>query len=198
LMLLPAVYVQGCFFESSQTERKTASFWLIGVVAVALNLGVLAQLRVVTKRAELSSQLCSVPLGKWLKSVFPQGTVMAVSDVGAIPYYSDFEAIDFHPESLTDIHIAKNGFSIDYIRERDPDIFIFPSRSIYVAKFYPEHFEMALDRRFDDYRLIGVSRYDWYDDRCYWVYIRSSFPRLTDEQFENFPHGLGSVMRKYR
>jgi hypothetical protein len=198
LMLLPAVHVQGRFFEPSETRGKRTSFWLIGIMAVVLNFGVLAQLRVVTKRAELSSRLCTVALGKWLKGVFPPGSVMAVSDVGAIPYYSGFQAIDFHPESLTDIYIAKNGFSIDYVRERDPDIVVLPSRSIYVAKFYPEHYEMALDRRFDDYRLIGVSRYDWFDDRCYWVYIRSSFPKLTDEQFEAFPHGLGSVMRKYR
>jgi hypothetical protein len=163
-----------------------------------LNFGVLSQLRMIAERTETSNRLCTVPLGKWLKNVVPEGSLMVVSDVGAIPYYSGLHAVDFHPESLTDLYIAKNGFSIDYIRRRDPDVVIFPSQSIYVAKFYPEHYKMAMDRRFDKYRLIGVSRYDWDNDRCYWVYVRSNFPELTDEQFESFPHGVGSVMRKYR
>jgi hypothetical protein len=195
VMLLPAAHLATGLFEKTSNKRM---IWMIGLTAVVLNFGVLAQLRMIADRTEKSNQLCTIPLGKWLKNVVPPGSSIAVSDVGAIPYYSELYAIDFHPESLTDLYIAKNGFSVDYIRERDPDVVIFPAQSIYVAKFYPEHFEMALDRRFDDYRLIGVSRYDWDNDRCYWVYLRGGFPKLTDAQFESFPHGVGSVMRKYR
>ncbi|UCG51318.1 MAG: hypothetical protein JSW58_14150, partial [Candidatus Latescibacterota bacterium] len=51
LMLFPAVYVQGRFFESPETKRRMTPFWLIGIMAVVMNFGVLAQLRVITKRA---------------------------------------------------------------------------------------------------------------------------------------------------
>jgi len=121
-----------------------------------------------------------------------------VSDVGAIPYYSGLRTLDINPQSLTDLYIAKNGFSIDYVAEKNPDVIVIPSRSFVAAKFYKEHFEMASDIRFDAWRLIGVSRSDWYDDRCYWVYVKKDFPLLTDEQAATFPYGLGSIMRTYK
>ena len=115
--------------------------------------------------------------------------------MGAIPYYSGLKTIDINPESLTDLYIAKNGFSIDYVAEIRPYIIILPSRSIYVAKFYPEHFAMASDIRFDAYRLLGSSRYDWFDDRSYWVYARDDVPELTEPQRKSFPVGVGNVRR---
>jgi hypothetical protein len=120
-----------------------------------------------------------------------------VSDVGAIPYYSGLATLDIHPQSLTDIRIAKHGFDIDYIAGRAPAVIVIPSRSFAVARFYPEHYEMAKDIRFDAYRLLGVSRYDWFEDRCYWVYVEENTPLFTDEQMASFPHGLGSVQRSY-
>ncbi|UCH84542.1 MAG: hypothetical protein JSW50_02280 [Candidatus Latescibacterota bacterium] len=191
--LLPAAHLTTRFVVSSSSKRL---IWTIGLTAVVLNLGVLAQLRMIAKRIELSSQVCTVPLGKWLKEVMPPESLVAVSDVGAIPYYSGLTTLDFHPESLTDLHIAKNGFTVDYIRERDPDAVIFTSQSLFAAKFYPEHYEMTKDRRFDKFRFVGVSRYDWDNDRCYWVYIKSELPELTDEQLERFPYGMGSVVRR--
>jgi hypothetical protein len=197
-LLLPGVHVQTPFFGGQKAQRSMVSFWLVGFAAVVLNLGVLAELRVVAHISDVNSRVCAVALGKWLKKNMPPDAVLAVSDVGAIPYYSGLQTIDINPHSLTDITIAKNGFSVDYVAKRDPDVIIVPSRSFAVAKFYPEHFEMASDVRFDTTRLIGVSRSDWYEDRSYWVYVKKDFPELTDEQVSTFPHGLGSVMRTYR
>ncbi len=197
VLLLPAAHLQTPFFDREKKQRRMALFWLTGFAVLAMNTGVLADLRVIAKIWEESNRKCSVPLGMWLKKNMPADAVIAASDVGAIPYYSGLETIDINPHSLTDITIAKKGFSIDYVAGRDPDVIILPSRSFAVARFYPEHFDMASDIRFDAYRIIGVTRSDWFQDRCYWVYVKKDFPLLTDEQVESFPHGLGDVQRKY-
>ena len=198
VLLLPAAQIQAPLFAAERPKRSMISFWLVGLAVVVLNLGVLAELRVVAHISETSNQLCAVALGKWLKKTMPADAVLATSDVGAIPYYSGLETIDIHPRSLTDLYIAKNGFSIDYVVKRNPDVIIVPSRSFAVAKFYPEHFEMASDKRFDETRLLGVSRADWYDDRSYWVYVKKGFPELSDEQASAFPRGLGTLSRVYK
>jgi arabinofuranosyltransferase len=197
ILLVPAVHVQNPFFAAARPGRRAAPFWLAGLAVVVLNFGVLAELRVIAHITQESTEKCSVALGKWLKKNVPPDRLLAVSDVGAIPYYSGLETLDIHPHALTDLTIAKQGFNIDYIASRDPTVIIIPSRSFAVARFYPEHFEMASDPRFDNYRMLGVSRYDWFEDRCYWVYVRKDFPLLTDEQMGSFPAGLGSVQRKY-
>lgn len=196
LLLLPATQILAPLFDNKDANtQKSRAFWLVGAAVVVLNFGVLAELRVITKITETSNQLCSVALGKWLKANVPADKVIAISDVGAIPYYSGLKTIDINPESLTDLYIAKNGFSIDYVADIWPYLIIVPSRSIYVAKFYPEHFAMASDKRFDAYRLLGSSRYDWFDDRSYWVYASDEVPELTELQRQNFPVGVGSVRR---
>jgi len=197
ILMLPAVHVQRPFFASADPRRRAAPFWLAGMAVLVLNFGVLAELRVIAHITQESTAKCSVALGKWLKTNIPSDRLLAVSDVGAIPYYAGLETLDIHPQSLTDIRIAKNGFNIDYIAGRDPTVIIIPSRSYAVARFYPEHFEMASDIRFDNYRMLGVSRYDWFEDRCYWVYVKKDLPLFTDEQMSHFPHGLGTVQRMY-
>lgn len=198
LVLLPAAQVQTPFFAGKRPAGRSTGFWLVGIAALLLNLGVLAELRVVADLSEEGYRKCNIPLGKWLEKNVPQDALLAVSDVGAIPYYSGLRTLDIHPQSLTDLRIAKNGFSIDYVAERNPDVIILPSRSFVAAKFYREHFEMAKDIRFDAWRLIGVSRADWYEDRSFWVYVRKDFPQLTDEQVSSFPYGVGSVQRTFR
>jgi hypothetical protein len=198
VLLLPAAQIQAPLFAIEKTQRSMISFWLVGLVALLLNLGVLAELRVVADLSEEGYQKCNIPLGKWLKKNIPPDALLAVSDVGAIPYFSGLRTLDIHPQSLTDLYIAKNGFSIDYVAGRNPDVIVLPSRSFVAAKFYREHFEMAKDIRFDAWRLIGVSRADWYDDRSFWVYVRKDFPQLSDEQMSSFPYGVGSVMRTFR
>jgi hypothetical protein len=198
ILMLPAVHVQRPFFASAGPKRRAAPFWLAALAVVVLNFGVLAEMRVIAHITQESTTKCSVALGKWLKANIPSDRLLAVSDVGAIPYYSGLETLDIHPQSLTDIRIAKSGFNIDYIAGRDPAVIIIPSRSFAVARFYPEHFEMASDKRFDETRLIGVSRADWYDDRSYWVYVKKGFPELTDEQASTFPRGLGTMSRVYK
>ena len=199
LLLLPAAQVQTPFFNTPPSKRSGAHFWLIGFAVVAMNLAVLADLRIITAQTERSNRASLIALGGWLREIMPPDATLAVSDVGALPYYSGFKTIDIHPESLTDLHIAKMGFSNDYFFERKPDILVLSSRSILQPRFYPEHFEMTKDARFDElYRFIGVSRYDWFHDRCYWVFIPKWRAVPNTDQMERFPHGLGDIDRKLR
>lgn len=199
LFLLPATQVQTSLFQSFRdwTGPAKARFWITGIVALFLSYSVLGELKIITERGEISNQECLVKLGKWLREIMPADATLACSDVGAIPYFSGFRTIDIHPESLTDLNIAKNGFSIEYFYQVKPDIVLLPSRSIFVTRFYPEHYAMADDPRFQKtYRFIGASRYDWYQDRSYWIFVPGPYPKIPRDVMERFPHGIGTISRK--
>lgn len=207
LLLIPAAHVQNRFFAAGNPtagahgdrRQRANEFWLIGIAVVLMSYAMLAELRITTQRTEDANQKCLVALGKWLRDVLPPTSVLAMSDVGAVPYYSGFITVDFHPESLADLYIAKNGFSKDYVFGREPDVIVFPSRGIHTAKFYPEHYGMAQDPRFQQiYRFVGTSRYDWRQDRCYWVFVSRKHRPPTEEQMEAFPVGIGTFARKFK
>ena len=81
VLLLPAAQLLTPVFAVERPKRSMAPFWLAGFAVVLLNLGVLAELRVVAHIAETSNQLCPVALGKWLKKNMPANAVLATSDV---------------------------------------------------------------------------------------------------------------------
>ncbi|MEE9269430.1 MAG: hypothetical protein V3V49_04130 [Candidatus Krumholzibacteria bacterium] len=200
LFLLTGVHAQPRMFKKKEEADRRAllGFWMSGAAVLLISFSGLANMRVITKRTETSKQKSLVVLGKWLHDNLPQGSVLAISDVGVIPYYSGFKTIDIHRESLTDLYIAKNGFTKEYFYRRRPDIVIFPSRSQFATRFYPEHFAVAEDPRFAKrYRHLGSVRYDWVEDRSYWVYIPLHWPKVSEEAMELFPHGIGSVKYKH-
>ncbi len=136
-----------------------------------------------------------IPLGLWLRGVLPPGALLAMSDVGVTPYYSRLRTLDINTESLTDIHIAKNGYSDQYVLGRKPGAIVLVSRGVYSAKMDPLHFSLQKSRPFlDAYIFIGTSRCEWDSDRCYWVYFRNNVP-LTRESLANFPAGIGNQSR---
>jgi hypothetical protein len=122
----------------------------------------------------------------------PEDALLAVSDVGAIPYRSHLRTIDIHPRSLTDAHIATHGWSDAYFFERDPDVVVLVSFSLTEPAFYGEH--LALYRRPEfraRYTRAGVTRYDWHMDRCYWVFTGTRV-RLTESQIASLPEGVSA------
>ena len=200
-LLIPATHVLGPVFANGGrwSRGKKIRFWLSGIAVVCMSYSVLAELRIITSRTEESNQECLVKMSEWLREVMPPGVTLAMSDVGAVPYYTGFRTVDIHPESLTDLYIAKNGWSIDYFYKVRPEIVVIPSRSLFLTKFYPEHYGMVEDARFQDmYRFLGASRYDWYNDRCYWIFVPRRLKPFTREQMRSFPHGIGTIARKAR
>jgi hypothetical protein len=199
LFIMAGAHLLTPMFRSADSWTRTVRmrFWFTGFAALFLSYSVLAELKVITERAEVANQECLVKLGKWIREIMPPDATLAISDVGAIPYYSGFRTIDIHPESLTDLYIAKNGFSIEYFYQVKPDIVIIPSRSIFVTRFYPEHYAMADDQRFQKtYRFVGASRFDWFQDRSYWIFVPGPYPKIPKEVMDRFPHGIGTISRK--
>ena len=203
LLLLPAAHTQGVVLRRDASGNKLSGglrFALVAALVMLVSLSVLMPLRLAAQRVEASRRECLMTVAKWLKQFPPvPNPKLAVSDVGAIPYYTGFYTIDFNPESLTDRHIAHNGFSEDYFYSRDADILVFVSQGVYMPRFYPEHFAVGEKLKFGQtYRLIGVVRADWYQDRSYWIYFPHETPPLSDMAYEAFPAGLGRLRRVQR
>ncbi len=59
-------------------------------------------------------------IGVTLSQFKDKGYTMGVSEAGYIPYYSEFECIDFI--GLGDSEVAKNGLSLEYLEKKDIDI----------------------------------------------------------------------------
>jgi arabinofuranosyltransferase len=140
---------------------------------------------------ELSMQESLVPLSEWLRESVPEGTLLAISDVGVAAYSSRLPVFDSNPKSLTDRHIAQNGWSNEYFFARDPGVAVFVSFSLEEPKLYAQHADLLEDRRFHmRYRLVGITRADWFLDRSYWIYARNTLA-LTKEQIAKVPRGVG-------
>lgn len=162
------------------------------IVVLAAGFGSVAVLRQDARRNEASTRGSQVALGKWLAANVREDAVLAVSDVGAIPFHSRLRTIDIHPRSLTDVHIATHGWSDGYVLERDPDVVVLVSFSLSEPAFYGEHRALHARPEFRErWRLVGVTRYDWHMDRCYWVFAG---PRvhLTESQIADLPEGVGA------
>jgi hypothetical protein len=183
------------------TNRRVAntSYALVSVAALLTSLTVLVQLKHTVKRVEEGNQFCVRPLAEWIDTYTPPDWKLAMSDVGAVPYYSKRYTIDINPRSLADPHAARNGWSEDYFYSKDPDIVVLVSRGLYSPKMYAEHTVLMKGARFmRSYRFIGATRQSWHEDRSYWVYFRNDSPPLDDEALDRFPVGVGLVNRVER
>ncbi|MEJ2720906.1 MAG: hypothetical protein P8181_07160, partial [bacterium] len=198
LLLLPAVHVQSVFPASmwSRPGRKERITLAAALALVLLtSFSVTASLKMIGSKLEEGNRECLIPLGQWLAQVFPPDALLAMSDVGAVPYYSRLRTLDIHVESLTDLYIAKNGFSQEYVLENKPDVVVLSTRGVYSAKMDPIHFAMMKSPGFGAlFKFLGTVRYLWYDDRGYWIFIPKNMT-LTREQLESFPKGIGTMRR---
>jgi hypothetical protein len=160
-------------------------------LVLAIGLSSVAVLKLDSRRNEASTRRCLVELGSWLHENVPSRSTLAMSDVGATPYYSELRTIDINPRSLTDRQIAHAGWSDRYFFQCAPDVVVLVSFSATQPVFYRVHQRLFDSPRFQrEYRLIGVTRYDEVQDRAYWVFAADSI-RLRAEQLASFPAGIG-------
>lgn len=159
-------------------------------VVLAIGLFSIAVLKIDAQRNEDSTRSSLVALGTWLKANVPGNALLAMSDVGATPYFSELRTLDINPRSLTDSHIARFGWSNEYFFQMKPDVVLLVSFSLTKPVFYSEHRQLFNEPRFsEEYLLIGTTRYDWYQDRSYWVFVNKSI-NLSKEQIEGLPKGI--------
>jgi hypothetical protein len=177
--------------EDWPVERSGAGTYalLVGVLAL-FSLSGVAALRLDGGQLQASTQVSLVELGHWLRQTMPPDATLAMSDVGATPYYSGLRTVDINPQSLTDRHIAENGWSADYFFDVDPDVVVITAFSLTRPDFYSAHEELyALPRFQVAYDRVGVVRNDWYQDRSYWVFVRRGAAPGA-EQIAAFPAGV--------
>jgi len=155
----------------------------------------LAQLRHATLKMTESARLCYLPLADWLRGALPPGSLLAMGDVGTVPYYTRLRTLDIHPESLTDAYIAERSFSVGYVLSQKPEAIVLSVRGVYSARMDPLHWELYQNGGFrNDYRFIGTVRNQWYEDRAYWVFIRGDVP-MTEAHMRAIPDGIGLQQR---
>jgi hypothetical protein len=166
------------------------AYLLLGATLAILSLFSLAALRLDSQQLQASTQASLVELGHWLRQTMPADTVLAMSDVGATPYYSGLHTVDINPQSLTDRFIAENGWSADYFFAVDPDVVVLTAFSLDEPDFYGVYEDLFSRPRFQlTYERIGVVRNDWYQDRSYWVFVRQGMTPSA-EGMMSFPTGI--------
>ncbi len=196
LLCIPLVRTQR-LFTGTPWAKGLASTGLRAAVALVIMMGAfgLHRLKIVTRVVAQSHTECLIPMATWLKESLPANSLIAIGDVGAVPYYSGLRTLDIHPESLTDIRIARDGFTIDYVLGRRPQVVVFNVRGIDVAKMAPEHFRLYRNESFNQqYKFLGTVRHRWYLDRSYWVYTRRNI-RVRPDVLARFPIGVGRHRR---
>lgn len=176
--------------EEGRNMAGNLPYVMLGATLVLFSLSGVANLRLDSGQLQTSTEASLVALGHWLRQSMPPDAVLAMSDVGATPYYSGLHTIDINPASLTDRTIAAEGWSDDYFFAVDPDVVVLTAFSLSEPDFYSVHEELyALPRFQSAYERIGVVRNDWYQDRSYWVFVRRG-QRPGAEQMAVFPAGI--------
>lgn len=198
LLLIPAVHIQSprvARFRPRWDARRVVRSLTVGGAILALSVWGLATLGIYAQGWETLARTSLVPLARWLRDTMPRDSLLATSDVGIVPYFSGLRTMDIHPKSLTDLHIARNGFSADYFLSRKPSVVMLTSYGLPDARIRREHSDLVKDSRFTSaYRLVGVLRYSWFDDASYRAYVRRDLP-VSDEHLARFPSGLGTVWK---
>lgn len=190
LLLLPLALLGPGLRAPARGEAGDMAYGLLVAALALFSLSTLATLRLEGQQLQTSTQASMVALGRWLHETMPADATLAMSDVGATPYYAGLRTIDINPQSLTDRHIAENGWSADYFFAADPDVVAITAFSLTEPDFYSVHEELvALPRFAATYERVGIVRNDWYQDRSYWVFVRRGM--LPDaQQMATFPPGI--------
>ena len=197
LLLLSSVHLLSLPADDFRLDsrRRRLLFVMTASVVLAFSLYGVAGLHREADQVEFGNRECHIPLGKWLRSAVPANTLLAISDVGATPYYSRLNTLDINKESLTDMHIAKHDFSVDYVLGRHPGVIVLVSRGIYSPMMGPQDFSIYKSDAFkSSYQFVGTVRHAWVEDRCYWVYFHRNIP-ITRESVASFPTGFGNQYR---
>lgn len=126
-------------------------------------------------------------IGRWLGRHFDASHILAVSDIGAVAWFSHLPVIDIMPRSLTDRYLATHPFSTGYVLGYEPAVFVLTTHALDRPRFYPEHMAFLEEPAFlDNYRLVGRARQQMPVERGYWVYVRNDIP-LTAAQLAELP-----------
>lgn len=166
------------------------AFILLGSVLGIAGIWSLATVRMDSQQLQAATSASLVELGHWLAETMPADSVLAISDVGAAPFYSGLTTFDINPSSLLDRRIAGEGWSDEYFFSVDPDVVVLTAFSLTHPDFPGDHERLYATERFQSaYTHIGVTRNDWHEDRSYWVFVRRGAEPAA-AQMASFPVGI--------
>jgi hypothetical protein len=219
--LLGLLFIPGVFLQSNaaravaaiKTTMGRVKFASLIIVVMSVCFSWLAYLKMGMTRAETGNQSSAVALAEWLVEAIPGNTILATNESGIIPYYTGFQTIDIAPHPVTSKQPRIGVWEEWFAETRGaagagerrgsnggrPDVIVLTGRGIFYATMEPEHYELVSSPQFNGiYRLLGVVRYDWFEDQSYWVYIPKDRSPFEKELLDRFPLGIGSVKRLYR
>lgn len=166
------------------------AFVLLGGMLGVAGIWSLATVRMDSQQLQAATNASLVELGHWLNETMPADNVLAISDVGAAPFYSGLTTFDINPNSLLDRRIAAEGWSDDYFFSVDPDVVVLTAFSLTDPDFPRDHERLYATERFQTtYTRVGVTRNDWHEDRSYWVFVRRG-AEPGAAQMATFPAGI--------
>jgi hypothetical protein len=196
LLFLPMVHLPSALttnIEWKDYHRVRALRWLVIAAAVALNYSWTANLHMAVGRIERGSQIGRVELAEWVKKLFPSGSLLAMSDVGAFSYYSGFKTLEINPEPVTVTRDARETSALAMLAGQWPDVILLESLGIFESNFGPFYDSLINSSDFNQrYRVLGAARTGWFEDRCYWIYVPKEMPIQPEEKRQEFPGGIGN------
>lgn len=198
VLLVPATRLGALLPDAVWIDAGRRRLWRFAILCVGLFLACainLSHLKTVSVKMNEGTELCLTPFAEWLQEAVPENSLLAMSDVGRVPYVSGLNTLDIHPQSLTDGYIARNSFSADYILGKQPDIIALSVRSVHSARMGVLNFQLYGREEFQEqYGFIGTVRHWWFDDRAYWVFINKGTPVRRDV-VRQLPRGIGKQHR---
>ncbi|HEX5132513.1 MAG TPA: hypothetical protein VFX92_08505 [Candidatus Krumholzibacteria bacterium] len=176
LLIIPALALRTT--SAPAASRVTAA--LVAAVLM-LSLGGAADAAIFARHLRATHDATLKPLGRWLSSWRPDGSLAGVA-IGAVAYYSGWRAAPLD---------RRAGLTAA------PDLVLVTSDGLFAADTdaFQSGVIAAIDGR---YRMLAGIRTGWTRDRAYILYARADIPPLTDAETGSFPNGLGSVTRLLR
>jgi arabinofuranosyltransferase len=153
--------------------RKTSTVIIVlcAFIAVLYPLRYFPEMDKFVKVYSQGLQESHIQLGKLLGKNLPQGTLIAVGDAGAIPYFSQLPTLDFM--MINDPYLAKNpnpdfdlGLDIDYIFARQPQVIVLvspqPWKTIhYSGGIRQVSWDISQYPDFDRYRIVASHQFGY-------------------------------------
>ncbi len=173
--------------QMSNGARRTRI--AIATGALLLSLGVVSDMRLTVDRFQESQERALGPVAAWLEEWRP-GLAIATDDPGAVSFLTSGPTLDLRHHSA----IGGKENRARELQRQTPDLIILAANQMFRPELIADTSDIIpfIQSR---YRLLGAIRTAWSFDRCILIYARNDIPRLTEEQRESFPEGVGSVVR---
>ena len=200
LLFVPLIHLPDAAAKAAYTDLKRVGhrwYWPVVACLLIVSGSWLASTKLSLQRIEDGTREARVKFGRWLNEAVADSTVLAIGEVGSVPYHAKLPVFDMAGPPLVNDPATTHGFSENAFFESMPGVVVFVSKGLLTRNVDPAHERLMTSTRFGDrYEFLATVRLDWYQDRSYWVYVPRIRPHFSPELRGKFPSGLGSVVVK--